>query len=69
MEIQENLEGLELDGKHQSLFYADVNVLDEDTNEIINAEALLACYKETGQEVNRRKIKYMAVLSLACRTT
>jgi len=51
-------DGLKLDGAHQLLAYADVNMLVGSIHSIQkNAEALVVASKETGLEVNADKTK------------
>jgi hypothetical protein len=60
--VQANQEGLKLNGKHQLLVYADVNMLGGSIHAIKrNTEALVDTSKEIGLEVNAEKTKYMVM--------
>jgi hypothetical protein len=60
-EVQENKIGLELNGTHQPLLYADdVNLLGDSVNTIKeNSEKHLESSKDIGLEINAEKTKYM----------
>jgi hypothetical protein len=63
MRVQVNQDGLNLNGTHQLLAYADdVNILGGSTHTLKeNAEALVAATRETGLEVSADKTKYMVM--------
>jgi hypothetical protein len=57
--VQENREGLKLNGMHKRLAYADDNIVGENINTIKKTQALLDASKEVGVEWNPEKTKYM----------
>ena len=59
--VQENRIGLELNGKHQLLVYADdINTPGENLQTVReNAEIFIKASKDIGLEVNFEKTKYM----------
>jgi len=60
--IQVIQDGLKLNGTHQLLVYADVNILEGSIHtKKENAEALVVASKEIGLEVNADKTKYMVM--------
>jgi hypothetical protein len=60
--VQENQEGLKLNGMHQILVYADVNTLCGSIHTMRkNTEALLIASKGIGLEVNAEETTYMVM--------
>jgi len=60
--VHVNHDGLKLNGAHQLLVYADVNILGGSVHTVNeNAEALIVASKEIGLEINADKTKYMVM--------
>jgi len=60
--VQVNQDGWKLNGTHQLLVYADVNILCEGVHTIKEkAEVLIVSIKENGLEVNADKFKYIVM--------
>jgi hypothetical protein len=68
--VQENQEGLKLDGTHRLLTYDDdINIVGENTDTIQkNKEALLHASKELDLEVDPKRNKYVSVMLSEGRT-
>jgi hypothetical protein len=59
---QENQVGLKLNGTHQLLAYADVNLLGDNIDTIKkNTETLIYGIKEVGLEINLAKTEYILI--------
>jgi len=60
--VQVIQDDLKLNGTHQLLVFADVNILGGSVHTVKeNAEALVVVSMETGQEVNADKTEYMVM--------
>jgi ribosomal protein L30E len=60
--VHTNQEGLKLNGTHQLQVYADdVNIFGGSIHSIKKAENLVIASKESGQEVNAEKTKYVVM--------
>jgi len=60
--VQVNQDGLKLNGTHQLLAYADVNILGGSIHTLKeNAETLVAATRGTGLEISADKTKYMVM--------
>jgi hypothetical protein len=60
--VQANQESLKLNGTHQPLVYADVNMLGGSIHAMKkNTEVLVVTSKDIGLEVNAEKTKYMVM--------